>query len=143
MRVESSLKLTQTILDALLDCAIRHFAVGPSHPFILNWSGGEIHTYGIQPSQTMYALSLTIPSDSITDATTDVLEKAMSEQVASCLLQSKLREIVDVAFVMNGSLLPRKSGGSHEPMEGAVPFTSPPSLEKVSDRITTIELPLT
>ena len=38
-----------------------------------------------------------------------------------------------VAFIANGSILPRESGVSDKPMKGAVPFQSPPSMEVVLD----------
>ncbi len=38
-----------------------------------------------------------------------------------------------VAFIANGSVLPRESGVSDKPMKGAVPFTSPQSLEVILD----------
>ncbi len=43
-------------------------------------------------------------------------------------LQRQLRELGLVAFVGDGSVLPRKSGVSTEPLAGAVPFASPPEL---------------
>lgn len=39
-----------------------------------------------------------------------------------------------VAFVANGSILPRKSGVSDLPMRDCVPFVSPSSMEKTIDR---------
>ncbi len=45
-----------------------------------------------------------------------------------CIRQS-LSELGLVAFVANGSILPRESGISQRPMKGGVPFTSPKSLE--------------
>lgn len=48
--------------------------------------------------------------------------------------QEALRKIIKeehlASFVANGAILPRKSGISELPMEGAVPFVSPPSLER-------------
>ena len=48
--------------------------------------------------------------------------------------QNRLREILKeeglVAFVANGSILPRKSGVSELPMKGSVPFLSPESMER-------------
>ncbi len=48
--------------------------------------------------------------------------------------QSALRQILKkeklVAFVANGSILPRQSGVSERPLKGAVPFTSPSSMER-------------
>lgn len=51
--------------------------------------------------------------------------------------QRHLREVVassdGIAFVADGSILPRRSGGNDAPMEvahGAVPFISPPSLRR-------------
>lgn len=43
-------------------------------------------------------------------------------------LQSLLPERGLVAFVRDGALLPRRSGVSHEPLEGGVPFESPEAL---------------
>lgn len=47
--------------------------------------------------------------------------------------QTYIRKIIKekgyVAFVANGSVLPRESGVSRRPMKGAVPFQSPPELE--------------
>lgn len=43
-------------------------------------------------------------------------------------LRGELRERGLVAFVRDGSILPRASGVSQEPLAGAVPFASPPSL---------------
>ncbi|MFS8500892.1 MAG: ABC-ATPase domain-containing protein [Caldicoprobacter sp.] len=46
------------------------------------------------------------------------------------VLRSKIKEMGLVAFVANGSILPRRSGVDDRPMEsGAVPFKSPPELE--------------
>lgn len=44
-------------------------------------------------------------------------------------IRQYLRENQLVAFVANGSVLPRKSGVSDLPMNGSVPFTSPASME--------------
>jgi predicted ABC-class ATPase len=43
-------------------------------------------------------------------------------------LQARLAESGLVAFVRNGSMLPRKSGVSHDPLEGALPFEGPGEL---------------
>ncbi len=43
-------------------------------------------------------------------------------------IRSKLPGLGLVSFVGDGSVLPRKHGGSQEPLEGAVPFESPPSM---------------
>mmetsp|Transcript_9383 Transcript_9383/g.32644 ORF Transcript_9383/g.32644 Transcript_9383/m.32644 type:complete len:469 (+) Transcript_9383:687-2093(+) len=49
----------------------------------------------------------------------------------SAALRSQLAGAGLVAFVGDGSVLPRRSGASDEPMaEGAVPFASPPSLAR-------------
>ncbi len=50
-------------------------------------------------------------------------------------IRSQLEEKGLVAFVANGSVLPRESGVSQRPMKGAVPFVSPESME------VTLELP--
>ncbi|BEP18313.1 ABC-ATPase domain-containing protein [Pyrofollis japonicus] len=43
-------------------------------------------------------------------------------------LREKLQGLGLVAFVGDGAVLPRKCGGCEEPLPGAVPFESPPSL---------------
>ena len=137
--VTSELEPNSIILEALLDCSARHFSKGPAHPFVLNWSGGEAsYSKGFEGDDSVWSvkISLNCPMNcppalpSGPPPSFNGLEKSLNEQVASCLLQSGLRKAVEVAFVMNGSVLPRKGGGSHEPMEEAVPFSSPPSLEK-------------
>ncbi len=44
-------------------------------------------------------------------------------------VRAKLKEMGLVTFVGNGSILPRACGGCEEPLEGAVPFESPPGLK--------------
>ena len=44
-------------------------------------------------------------------------------------LRSQLRDRGLVAFVANGALLPRRSGVDDRPLEGGLPFQSPPSLQ--------------
>ena len=44
-------------------------------------------------------------------------------------IRSKLPELGLVSFIMNGSVLPRRCGSCDEPLEGAIPFESPPSLK--------------
>ncbi len=53
----------------------------------------------------------------------DTVEKAE-------FLRSKLAEMKAVAFVSNGAVLPRRSGVDDRPLQGAVPFKSPPELER-------------
>lgn len=43
-------------------------------------------------------------------------------------LRSQLRRVKLVSFIGDGSILPRRCGGCEEPLPGAVPFESPPSL---------------
>jgi len=50
-------------------------------------------------------------------------------------LQDRLAELGLVAFVRDGSVLPRKSGVSSEPLEDAVPFESPPELRVTLDTL--------
>ncbi len=58
------------------------------------------------------------------------------EQVeAQETLRSRLSELNAVAFVGNGSLLPRAGGIDDQPLKNGVPFQSPPALEK------TLQLP--
>ena len=59
-----------------------------------------------------------------------VLERHLNVVEDQEALRSILREMNLVAFVANGSLLPRQSGASDLPMDsGAVPFRSPPGME--------------
>jgi predicted ABC-class ATPase len=45
-------------------------------------------------------------------------------------LRAQLESAASVAFIANGSLLPRKSGIDDRPLEDGIPFQAPPSLEK-------------
>ncbi len=54
-----------------------------------------------------------------------VLELAEDQQA----VRELLRERKMIAFVANGSVLPRQSGVSQKPMKNAVPFVSPASME--------------
>ena len=60
------------------------------------------------------------------------LEAELERHVYTWRLQERLRDQLRprglVAFVGDGSILPRRCGGCEEPLEGAVPFESPPSL---------------
>lgn len=60
--------------------------------------------------------------------------KKVEEAVWLAEDQTALREILKmeglVAFVANGSILPRKSGVSDLPLKEAIPFTSPKSMER-------------
>ena len=66
-------------------------------------------------------------------------QQALKEQVTLKLDQTYIRQQLEtehlVAFVANGSILPRKSGVSDAPMKGAIQFTSPKKFEH------TIKLP--
>jgi hypothetical protein len=57
---------------------------------------------------------------------------SLLNHVATVALQVRLRqqlaEFNAVAFCANGAILPRKSGASHLPMAGAVPFVAPVSM---------------
>ena len=44
-------------------------------------------------------------------------------------VRAKMEEMKLIAFVADGSVLPRRCGQCEEPLEGAVPFESPPSLK--------------
>ncbi|MEB3862167.1 MAG: ABC-ATPase domain-containing protein [Desulfurococcales archaeon] len=65
--------------------------------------------------------------------------RTVERHVYNWRVQEWIREALPrhglVSFIGNGSILPRRCGGCWEPLEGAVPFQSPPSLEVV------IELP--
>ncbi len=61
-------------------------------------------------------------------------QREMLEQVAHLAedqqyIREQLKEQGLVAFVANGSILPRETGVSRRPMKGAVPFYSPGSME--------------
>lgn len=60
-------------------------------------------------------------------------QQALKEQVVLKLDQTYIRQQLEtehlVAFVANGSILPRKSGVSDAPMKGAIQFTSPKKFE--------------
>lgn len=62
------------------------------------------------------------------------LDKSRTEKVMELsedreYIKGRLRELGLVAFVANGSVLPRESGVSQRPMKDAVRFTSPESME--------------
>ncbi len=62
------------------------------------------------------------------------LDKSRTEKVMELsedreYIKGRLGELGLVAFVANGSVLPRESGVSQRPMKGAVRFTSPESME--------------
>jgi len=58
--------------------------------------------------------------------------EGLEDWVRTWRAQQELRSAMEgaglVAFVADGSVLPRKCGDCDDPMEGAVPFESPPSL---------------
>lgn len=60
-------------------------------------------------------------------------KKALQDTIALSDDQQFIREQLDdlglTAFIANGSILPRESGVSSRPMNGAVPFVSPQSME--------------
>ena len=56
------------------------------------------------------------------------LERHVRAWVEQEFIRSRLLDMGLVAFVGDGSVLPRKHGFSDEPKEGAIPFESPPSL---------------
>ena len=62
-------------------------------------------------------------------------EQVMELSVDQAYIRSQLEPLGLVAFVANGSVLPRESGVSARPMKQAVPFVSPKSME------VTMELP--
>lgn len=57
------------------------------------------------------------------------LKKAVDLAEDQQFIRAQLRELGLVAFVANGSILPRKSGVSGLPMKDAVPFQSPKTME--------------
>lgn len=63
----------------------------------------------------------------------NINEKKADEHIKSVRVQQGLRDALRdhdlVAFIGNGSILPRKSGADPKPMEKAIPFQSPPELE--------------
>lgn len=59
----------------------------------------------------------------------DLLNKAMELADDQKAIREQIKELNLVAFVANGSILPRESGVSERPMRQAVPFQSPKSME--------------
>ncbi len=57
------------------------------------------------------------------------LRRAVELAEDQTAIRRQLKERKLVAFVANGSILPRESGVSDRPMKGAVPFQSPKSME--------------
>ena len=57
------------------------------------------------------------------------IEKVMELSEDQAYMRKQLKTLGLVAFVANGSILPRESGVSSKPMKQAVPFTSPESME--------------
>lgn len=57
------------------------------------------------------------------------VQKVMELSVDQKYIQSHLKEMGLIAFVADGSILPRESGVSQRPMRGAVAFTSPDSMQ--------------
>lgn len=81
-------------------------------------------------------LTETIPLGARQALIWDHLDTAKARAFVACLenqehIRSRLAELGLVAFVANGSILPRESGASDRPLarENAVPFESPKSLE--------------
>ncbi|GAA3714302.1 ABC-ATPase domain-containing protein [Salinicoccus jeotgali] len=64
-------------------------------------------------------------------------QKGLEKQVSLVLDQMHIRQVLNqknlVAFVANGAILPRNSGVSDKPLEGAVPFSSPDNLKVTID----------
>lgn len=62
----------------------------------------------------------------------NINQKALGEQVTLMLDQDHILEVMCerklIAFAADGAILPRESGVSDKPMQGAVPFESPESL---------------
>lgn len=69
--------------------------------------------------------------DTICDRLTDADEKNLSEHIQLYERQKEIRKFLTnnelVAFVADGSILPRQ-GGTQTPMQNAVPFQSPPEM---------------
>ena len=59
----------------------------------------------------------------------DAVKKTVELSVDQEYLRQQLKEKNMVAFVADGSILPRESGVSSRPMKNAVPFVSPKSME--------------
>ena len=66
-----------------------------------------------------------------------ISQEKLRAAIELCEDQQYIREMLPklglCAFIANGSILPRQSGVSDRPMEGAVPFRSPASLELTLD----------
>ena len=57
------------------------------------------------------------------------IEQAVDLAEDAAYIRTQLKELGLVAFVANGSILPRESGVSGKPLKQAVPFVSPKSME--------------
>ena len=71
----------------------------------------------------------------------DALDAHVSSVCRQRALRRALRSQNLVAFIANGSILPRASGIDQRPLAGAVPFTSPPSLEVELDGVHGMGIP--
>ena len=58
----------------------------------------------------------------------DELRRHVQAWVEQEYIRSQLPRLGLVAFIGDGSILPRRCGGCHEPLPGAVPFESPSSM---------------
>ncbi len=76
--------------------------------------------------------ALNILTRKLPKAVLSLKEDGLEEHVRAWKLQQEIREKLPslglVSFIGDGSILPRKCGTCDEPLEGAVPFESPPSL---------------
>ncbi len=59
----------------------------------------------------------------------DKLKENMELAINQEFIRKELERLQLVSFLANGSILPRESGISQKPLKGAVPFTSPVSME--------------
>lgn len=59
----------------------------------------------------------------------DEIEKTMHLAIDQKIMRKSIKEKGYVAFIANGSILPRESGISQKPLKAAIPFQSPDTME--------------
>ncbi|SHG20172.1 ABC-ATPase domain-containing protein [Ornithinibacillus halophilus] len=86
----------------------------------------------INGKEAIKLLAEVIPSiieNSIFSISNDEIEKAVKLQDQQQAIRKEMADKNWVAFIANGSILPRESGVSNRTLKGAIPFQSPPENE--------------
>ena len=107
--------------------------VGGSRMVARVWAGLPSHRRRVLGREAEELLLNRLPS-AVSSALSHALSRSgeMRSHIEAWQVQEDLRSSLPqrglVAFIGNGSILPRRCGGCEEPLPGAVPFESPPSL---------------